>query len=488
MPRQAARLVLGRSAKAPPTARLRPFSTTPARRNDDASKPPSRRERSVAAASALGAMSRPSNPSQSFQGSPDAAGGKPAGARKPLSPPRSAALGSKLGSNVISMKSLPKRDAGASRPLIRRVDNELSGGQRSLPGQARSGGEGGRFKPGPDGPRFARQPGFQGYQGGQAGQRVQGGAPTPRFRASLGGRPSGGSKRPPGKRAGGMKKKGGRDDDKKKDRVGEAKPGLDGLDEEVQNYVREHQVGGPETDYKPSVTLESLVGWGPAVATNTSLGQADLAARSIKVLGGGRGASEEEQSFKIDDVRKWLVANKPIYFSNVEQKRAVIETLSHEKRNKKVQTYMDAIVKEIQQKNGNNWGAFVESFKAWAAKLASTDEGKKLGESLVKSNARPEDWLRAVAEARANADLEDMAKKYKTHNTKNTREAILKNVLKGEHPEVKYAEDVYGKLAKYHAQGSTYTIADGAKFDERIRKLIKAPVARQAAPTAKAAA
>lgn len=430
--------------------------------------------------------SEPSEPSQSFQVSRYASGGKPAGARKPLSAPQSAALGSKLGSNVISMKSLPKRDAGASRPLIRRVDMELPGGQRSLPGQARPGAEGGRFQAGPNGARFSRPPGYQGYQGRQHGQKVQGGAPTSRFRANLGGRPSGGSKAPPGKRAGGVKKKARSDEDRKKE--AEGKPGMDGLDEEVQNYVREHQVGGPETAYKPSVTLESLVGWGPAVATNTSLGQADLASRSIKVLGGGRGASEEEQSFKIDDVKKWLVANKPIYFSNVEQKRAVIETLSHEKRNNKVQRYMDAVVKQIQQKNGNNWGAFVESFKAWAAQLASTDKGKKLGESLNKSNARPEDWLRAAAEARADADLQRMARKYKTQNTKNTREAILKNVLKGEHPEVKYAEDVYGKLAKYHAQGSTYTIADGAKFDERIRKLIKVPAAAQAAPRAKAAA
>lgn len=271
------------------------------------------------------------------------------------------------------------------------------------------------------------------------------------------------------------------DGDKKKERDEAANSGLNSLDEEVQAYVREQQVGGPERAYKPSVTLESLVGWGPAVATNTALGQADMAFRSVKVLGGGRGAGEEEQSFKIDDVKKWLVANKPIYFSNVEQKKAVIQTLSHEKRDKLVQKSMDAIVRAIQKKNGNNWGAFVGSFKEWAAKLASSEKGKQLGESLVKSNARPEDWLRAAAEASATAKLENMARKYKTQNTKNTREAIQKYVLKGEHPEVKYAEDVYGKLATYHAQGSTYTIADGVKFDERIKKLIKAPAAGQAA-------
>lgn len=300
-----------------------------------------------------------------------------------------------------------------------------------------------------------------------------------RLRATLGS-----AKRPPPKRAGGLKKTRRSGDEKKKDQEAAGNSGLSSLDEEVQAYVREQQVGGPVRAYQPSVTLESLVGWGPAVATNTALGQANMAFRSVKVLGGGRGAGEEEQSFKIDEVKKWLVANKPIYFSNVEQKKAVIQTLSHEKRDKLVQKLMAATVKEIQQKNGNNWGAFVQSFKAWAAELASSEKGKQLGESLVKSNARPEDWLKAAAEARATAVLDDIAKKYKTQNTKNTKEAIRKHVLRGEHPEVRYAEDVYGRLAAYHAKGPTCTIADGVKFDERIRKLIKVPATGNAAPAA----
>lgn len=481
MPRQAVRLVLGRGAKAPSTTRLRPFSTTPKRRDDDASKPPTRRDRSVAAASAIGAMSRPSQLSERPQGSSNASARKPAGPRNPANLPHTATLGARLGATVISVRSLPKREGSGAKPFIRRVDFSRDGAQgsqdpqRSRPGQGGAGAVGGRFTPGPNGPRFARPPGYQGQQGGPASSR---------FRASS---PGGG--RPPPKRAGGMKKKTRRsDDDKKKDKEEASGSDLKSLDKEVQAYVREQQVGGPVRAYTPSVTLESLVGWGPAVATNTALGQADLAFRSVKVLGGGRGAGEEEQSFKIDDVKKWLVANKPIRFSNVEQKKAVIQTLSHEKREKLIQKSMDAIVKKIQEKNGNNWGSFVESFKAWAAELASSEEGKQLDESLVKKNARPEDWLRAAAEARATARLEAMARSYKTHNTKNTKEAIQKYVLKGEHPEVKYAEDVYGKLATYHAQGSTYTIADGVKFDERIRKLIKVPAAGKAAPAAKSTA
>lgn len=484
MPRQAVRLVLGRSPKAPSTTRLRPFSTTPGRRDDDASKPTARRDRSVAAASAIGAMSRPSQPSQRTQGSSRAPQRSTVGSRNPANVPHTAALGSRLGANVISMRSLPKKTYGdGGKNFFRRVDPGRDGdgrspaSQRPQQGPGGAGGEGGRFAggrftPGPNGPRFVRPQGQQ-----------QRGQPASRLRATLGG-----PKRPPMKRAGGMKKKSRSDDDKKKERDEASKSGLDTLDKEVQDYVRLQHVGGPLRHYTPSVTLESLVGWGPAVATNTALGQAEMAFRSVKVLGGGRGAGEEEQSFKIDDVKKWLVANKPIYFSNVEQKRAVIETLSHEKRDKLVQRYMDNIVKEIQHKNGNNWGGFVESFKAWAVKLASSEEGKQLGESIDRSNPRPEDWLKAVAEARADARLQEMATNYKTQNTKNTREAIQKHVLKGEHPEVKYAEDVYGKLAAYHAKGSTYTNTDGAKFDERARKLIKVPAAGQAAPRAQSTA
>lgn len=471
MPRQAVRVVLGRSAKAPSTTRLRPFSTTPRRRDDDASKPPTRRDRSAAAASAIGALSRPSQPSQRTEGSSPAPQRKPLLSRNPGATPHAAALGARLGANVVSVRSLPKRREGdGSKPsLVRRVDFNRDGAggpqgfQRPQAGPPGANSVRGRFTPGPNGSRFARPPAFRGQQaGGRFGP--------------------GGGKRPALKGKGGARKA--KDDEKKKEREAAKQTGLKGLSEEVQAYVREQQVGGPERLYTPSVTLESLVGWGPAVATNTALGQADMAARSIKTLGGGRGAGEEEQSFKIDDVKKWLVANKPIYFSNVEQKKAVIETLSHERRNRLVQENMLSIVKKEIGGSGNNWGAFVESLKEWATAYSSSDRGRKMqDEGLIKSDARPEEWLKAVAEAKAASQLDDHARDFKTQNTKNTREAIHKFVLKGEHPEVKYAEDVYGKLATYHAQGSTYTIADGAKFDEKIRKLIKvAPPAGQSAP------
>lgn len=273
------------------------------------------------------------------------------------------------------------------------------------------------------------------------------------------------------------------DNDKKKDEDARNNGGMAAMDEAVRAYVREQEVGGVERPYTPSTTLESLVGWGPAVATNTALGQADIAVRNMRIMGGGRPMAEGEQSFKINEVKTWLARNKPIFFSGVEQKKAVMETLSHDKRDKVVQRNIDATVREIQKTTGNNWGAFVEGLKKWAAELPSTEHGRKIAEAAGK-HATPEALLKAFAQHKADANLSALAQTYKTQNTKTTREAIVKYALKGEHPEVRYAEDVYGKLAMYHAHGSTYRISDGEKFDEKMRKLIKVPVAGKAAAAA----
>ncbi|KAG8159755.1 hypothetical protein KVR01_010392 [Diaporthe batatas] len=479
MPRQAVRVVLGRSAKAASTPRLRPFSTTPKRRDDDASKPPTRRDRSVAAASAIGALSRPSQPSQRPEGSSPAPQRKTLITREPSATPHSAALGARLGANVVSVRSLPKRREGndSGPAVFRRLNfrKDGSGGpqgsQRPQAGQPGASVVRGGFTPGPNGPRFARPPAFRGQQAGGPGSR---------FGAA-------GGKRPPFKRGGGGARKK-RDDEKKKEREQAKATGMKGLSEETQAYAREQEVGGPEVVYTPSVTLESLVGWGPAVATNTALGQADMAARSIKTLGGGRGTDEGEQSFKIADVKKRLSANKPVYFASIEQKRALIETLAPARAEKMLKAFMQARVDQCRLSSGENWGASVASLKAWATEYASSEEGKEMVDvGLIESGATPEKWLKLVSAFNAVSWMDGEAARFKTQNSEKTKEAVHKFVLKGEHPEVKYAEDVYSKLATYHAQGSTYTIADGAKFDEKIRKLIKvAPPVRQAAPKAAA--
>lgn len=481
MPRQAARLVLGRSARAALPLRPRPFSTTPRRLDDDAGKP-TMRERSVAAASALGAMSRPSNPTESLQQQESSrvldarrlGANRPAPAvvRRPVTPGGPA-------SNVISLKSLPRRSDGSARPLVRRTSfpEGGQGGQGGRPDQGAATGATGRFVRRPTGAGIARASNsgggrFQGRAGGGGGGgRVGGG----------GGGGGGGGMRGRSKTA----RKPRSDDDKKK-REDDAKNGdMSAMDAEVRAYVREQEIGGVARAYTPSTTLESLIGWGPAVATNTALGQADLAVRNMRLMGGGRPYVEGEQSLKFNEVRTALARNKPIFFTTIGQKKAAMETISHEKRERVIQRNMDATIQEIQKTTGDNWGAFVGAFKEWSAKMPSTEIGKKLAGSVGK-NPTPEAWLRALAEYKANANLNALAVGYKTQNTKTAREAITKYALKGEHPEVKYAEDVYGKLAMYHAHGSTYRAADGQKFDEKMRKLIRVPVAGNAAPKAQA--
>ncbi|ROW14801.1 hypothetical protein VPNG_03716 [Cytospora leucostoma] len=473
MPRQAARLVLGRSARTTLPIRTRNFATTPRRHiDDDASKPTTRRERSVAAASALGAMSRPSEPTRnaaaSQQTSSPVLDARSLGASRPrpASVVRPVSLGGSGGrpSNVINVRSLPRRaDGDAPKLLFRRTGQD----GKTFEGPPRPTG---RFVRRTDGPGIARAP----QQGGSSG----------RFQARPGGRggAGGGMRGQPKRQA----RKPRSDNDKKKDEDERNNGGLAAMDEEVKAYVRQQEVGGVERPYTPSTTLESLLGWGPAVATNTALGQADIAVRNVRIMGGGRPLAEGEQSFKINEVKTWLARNKPIFFSSIEQKKAVMETLSHDKRDKVVQRNIDATVREIQKTTGNNWGAFVEGLKKWAAELPSTEHGKKIAESAGK-HATPEALLKAFAQHKADANLAALAQTYKTQNTKTTREAIVKYALKGEHPEVKYAEDVYGKLAMYHAHGSTYRISDGEKFDEKMRKLIKVPVAgKAAAPKAQA--
>ncbi|KUI61492.1 hypothetical protein VP1G_08669 [Cytospora mali] len=476
MPRHAARLVLGRSARATLPLKPRGFSTTPRRLDDDDASKPTRRERSVAAASALGAMSRPSEPTHtSPERKSQVLDARRLGANRPTTVVRPANLGAKP--NVISVQSLPQRPGGASGSFVRRVVFDDNRGGRPPPqGNAAPTGRFVGRSAGPGGSRPS-QP-YNGSRGRFQARPGGGGA----ARGGFGGARGGGGMRGRPKGA----KKARSDSDKKKDEDERNNGGMSAMSEDVKAYVREQEVGELRA-YTPSTTLESLVGWGPAVATATALGQADITMRNVRIMGGGRANVEGEQSFKINEVKHWLARNKPIFFSSIEQKKAVMETLSHEKKEKVIQANMDATVMEIQKKAGNNWGAFVEAFKAWAANMPSTELGKKLVKS-VGEHATPEAWLRATAEHKANANLQALAEGYKTQNTKTTREAIAKYALKGEHPEVKYAEDVWGKLAMYHAHGSTYRISDGEKFDEKMRKLIRVPVAGKAAPKAQARA
>lgn len=460
MPRQAARLVLGRSARTKASAdlsssRLQPFSTTPRRwadlngannndnndnnnsNNDQGGSPPARRGRSIAAASALGAMSKPGEdrPIASRGGLPNTLSRPPSLGRP---------------GNVISLKSLPKQADGAPRRLIRRAA-QLGGGLGDRP------------PPGSPGftPRFAARPGSDGSWGsprGGAGGFARGGAMVrARGGGGLRGRGARGRGRGRGRRGGGGAKGGrkSRDDEGGEDNQDLESDNLIGmpLAESIQEYVKVTDQAGPVRAYKPSTTLESLVGWGPAVATNTALGQAETAVRAMRIMGGGRAYSELEQSFGITDLRRWTSACKPIMYSRVEQKEASMKMMNPEQVERAVDKHIQRTIEKLKKEYRDDYDGFVRAFKKLGSVSEQREKAKEVQEAIF---------------ARRVNDLELKATKNKT-----TKEAILKYGIRGDHPEVKYAEDIWGKLASYHAHGPSYRPADAAKFDEKMQSLLK---------------
>ncbi|CAN8101174.1 unnamed protein product [Discula destructiva] len=455
MPRQAARLVLGRSARAAPAAAAaaaatagavshHAFSTTPRHFADNNDETPTRNARSAAVASALGSIAGSSSSSSSSTSRTS-----PSFARPPPG------LG-RPGANVISLKSLPQ----ARRP-------------------AQLGGSGER--PPPGSPNFEPRFGAGGSSGGARGGFGQG-ATSGRGNFGRGnfgrgnfgrgnfGRGGGGSRgrgmvRGGGGRGGRGGMRGGKNgnDDAKDEAQASREDDLNlgdellkadkgAMPEDVEEYIENNRIHGPERPYAPSTTLESLVHWGPAVATNNALGQAATAARSIRLMGGGRRFHEHEQSFDIIDEIRWRSENKPILYSRVEQKAAALKMLAPGKRERLVQKAFDEIVSQMQAKHGKNWTAFAEEYD-------------NLGEDEIRRRA--EEKIDASFERRVN-DLELRGTK-----NKRTMEAISKFVLKGESPQVKNGEDTLAKAALYHAHTPTYRPVDGDKFDAKLKQLVR---------------
>ncbi|KAJ9130859.1 hypothetical protein NKR23_g11995 [Pleurostoma richardsiae] len=220
---------------------LRPFSTSQwlAEDKNDAKPPPTRRERSAAAASQLSSLPR-SSPSST----PRPIDARSLSAARPPNAP-----------NVISVRSLPKGPDG--KPIFRRP-------------LGLSGAAGGSKAPGGgSGPR----PGFRPRFGPRAGGPRTGGP---------GGMKAGGGR-------GGMRGARGkpRRQAKKKDEGPAAALKDRKLSEEEQAYV-DSMEQGVELPYKPSVSFETLVRHAPAVATSSKLAQIETAMKSMRLLGRGR--------------------------------------------------------------------------------------------------------------------------------------------------------------------------------------------------------
>ncbi len=78
---------------------------------------------------------------------------------------------------------------------------------------------------------------------------------------------------------------------------------------------------GVVTPYNPVVTHETLAGYGPAIATNSSVSQVERALRSMRILAGGRAFNSD---IVYDDsrrtLRKYYQEKEPLFFDSMRQK------------------------------------------------------------------------------------------------------------------------------------------------------------------------
>lgn len=231
---------------------------------------------------------------------------------------------------------------------------------------------------------------------------------------------------------------------------------------QVSKRMNRDESLGVKVAYEPSTTLESLLGWGPAVATNTAYGQAEVAVQGMRVVGGGRAFHENDQSFLKQDINKWRSAGKPIFFSNPEQKLAAYKQ-THQTADEWAEPLIENKIKELQERHGTDYESFVAAYEkldegrtndGWPMQIAVQHRLKKIEQGERAQAFAAEKWM---GEGR----------------TEKTREAIVKFTIKGDHPEVKYADDIWGRMAAYHAHERSYRPADAAKFEEKIRSVVR---------------
>ncbi|KAK0731140.1 hypothetical protein B0H67DRAFT_563885 [Lasiosphaeris hirsuta] len=251
-----------------------PFSTTTALLDEDR---PSSQQRSRTAANQLGQLA-PRPLREALNGAPN---GAPLRGLAEIAGIGSRSSGPVDPSKIINMRSL----------------------RGTLGGRAGRGGRGGSDRGGRLVPR-ALGPGAQRRSDGARGGRGRGAA---RGRGARGGRGSGDDK----KRA----KKKGPDSDSVANQ-----PKLVWNPEEQALVNRIEQ--GVVTDYTPVVTLKTLSGYGPAVATDASLGKVELAMRSMRIMGGGQ-AFNSDAGVTVDHkamFHRYRHERKPVFFNSAEEK------------------------------------------------------------------------------------------------------------------------------------------------------------------------
>jgi len=79
---------------------------------------------------------------------------------------------------------------------------------------------------------------------------------------------------------------------------------------------------GELTPYTPQATLEGLLGFGPAIATDNTLGKMESALRSMRMMGGGQ-AFDNDPAGTVDTkaiAKRYLHDKKPIFFNTKQEK------------------------------------------------------------------------------------------------------------------------------------------------------------------------
>ncbi|KAK3396567.1 hypothetical protein B0T20DRAFT_381171 [Sordaria brevicollis] len=86
---------------------------------------------------------------------------------------------------------------------------------------------------------------------------------------------------------------------------------------------------GVVTEYVPKLNPDLLLGYGPPVATDVSLGKVETAIRTMRILGGGQpfnpesGVTSDPTAVK----HRYVHEKKPVFFSSVEEKEWVKDSL-----------------------------------------------------------------------------------------------------------------------------------------------------------------
>ncbi|KAM7219293.1 hypothetical protein V8F06_005329 [Rhypophila decipiens] len=307
-----------------PSAR-RTLSTTRSNRSDEG-KNPSGREKSAQAAAKLGKLVRPSPPTEFRRLNLDDSSGASAAAPRTGGggPVDVRALGAKTtpapGAKILNLRSL--RAPGTTGRF------------------AGAGARGGGAASGGGGPGLGRFANREGGGGEGAPSRFGGSRPGAGGGARGGRRPGGGSSRF-GKRVFKPKPK-----EKKTDRLNDKPVDREWSAAEMQVLDRLDQ--GEYIRYNPQADLESLAGYGPALATDNTLGRVESALQAMRIMGGGRAFDNDPASTVATRAfsKRYYHDKEPVFVNTVGEKEWLEESM-HTKLRGPLETVKEAVIETV---------------------------------------------------------------------------------------------------------------------------------------------